>query len=269
LLDLTRILLILPAIADRASEDVDLQTEVWRLLLSVRPHCPKVFTHLLELNGQLGQLCDTPAVVSTYLELLREEQPASRHRGALRLAECVRPRQLAGWAAPAPEDVLGRLEADARAPSGMEGAWSSLGLKTKQDACQTLLALGRWDAVERSALTFAGERNGFAVAETLEVAACFPLERFPPIVPDLIAGRFGELSEDRNQRLAAQVAAIHVAHSAAAPEAFRALLGYARYQLGGVLLRLIEALADCAVGQAPRKRPSATRGEAAVPPPTP
>jgi hypothetical protein len=244
-------LLLLPAIADRATEDSDVQDVVWRMLLGLRPHCQETFNSLLNLNGQFGQLCNTPGVVAVYLEMLGADHPIVRYRGGLRLNECVRPRQLSGWEeAETVRLVFRSIEADATASSGMEGHWSSLELDLKRDSCETLLSLGDFDAFQRSILALTGEKNGFAMAQVLEIAACFPLAHLPQVVPDLIAARFGEIPEEGNQRIAAQISAIHVAHAAVSSEAFTSLLGYVRYQVPGVLIRLVDALADCALALA-------------------
>ena len=95
-------------------------------------------------------------------------------------------------------------------------------------------------------LALQGERNGFAISETLGIAACLRNDPLPAIVVRLLSSPYGEIPDDENQRISAHVSAVHVAHSACSEDAFRALLAFEPVTQTGVLLSLVEALADIA-----------------------
>jgi hypothetical protein len=233
-----------PAVADRARGNAGLQDAVWRRLLNLRDYNQALLGRLLSLNGRFGQLFDSPEVIGTYLGLLDDEHPVVRERAYHRLAECVRPRHLEGWACTPPEAVRRKLDEDAFSPSGMEGEWATINLHCKQDAWQTLLCLGAREALGRLDEVLDAEANGFAMAEVLKVASCFPIRPLPRRVPQLIAARFGSIPETGNQRILAQVTAIQLARGAASEEALVALLDYKRFHTTGVLIGLVDALAD-------------------------
>jgi hypothetical protein len=233
-----------PAVADREWAEARLQDEVWRRLLSLRDYNLALLGRLLSLNGQFGQVCDSPEVIETYVRLLDDEHPVVRARAYKRLAECVRPRQLNGWACKPPEAVWKKLYEDALGPSGMEGEWVTLNLDCKQGAWETLLCLGSHEALDRLNEALDDEANGFAIAKVLGFASCFSIRPLPKRVPELIAASFGSIPETGNERIAAQVSAIQMARGAASQEALAALLNYTRFYTRGVLISLVDALAD-------------------------
>ncbi len=80
----------------------------------------------------------------------------------------------------------------------------------------------------------------------MDIAACLRNDPLPAIVARLLSSPHAEIPDEENQRLSAHVSAIHVAHSACSEDAFRALLAFEPPTQGGVLLSLIDALADVA-----------------------
>ena len=119
-------------------------------------------------------------------------------------------------------------------------------LRRKLLAWDTLFSLGRTDLSSLMHSAIDAETNGYVIGELFEIASCMPLDSLPPCVPELIAGVFTRVADTDDQRLIAHIGAISVAGSARSEEAFGALMNFATVKQEGVLLSLIEALANCA-----------------------
>jgi hypothetical protein len=233
---------IIAMMADTLPADISLQYLAWKRLYSLRETIPQLFESILLYDTRFT-LIDSPEVVRFHLRSLGKEEPAARYLSYTRLEECVRPHQLDGWVGAAAKGTLDVLHEDACMVTGMEGIYSTRGFRQKSQAWNVLLSLGRKHrpSFDRA---LQGEGNGFAISETLEIAACLRNDPLPSIVVRLLANPFGEIPDEENQRLAAHVSAIHVAHSACSEEALQALLAFEPVTKGGVLLSLIKALAD-------------------------
>jgi hypothetical protein len=144
-------------------------------------------------------MIDSAEVVRYHLKNLGHEDPRARYLSYSRLEDCFRPRQLRGWARKVPDSTLRALENDACMVTGMEGPYSTLGLRQKAQAWSALLSLGR---VNRPSFDRAlqGERNGFAISEVLDIAACLRSDPLPSIVVRLLTKPREEIP-DRGPRL--------------------------------------------------------------------
>ena len=126
----------------------------------------------------------------------------------------------------------------------MMGSFVTQDYRRKLHAWQTLLCLGRAEALAGVRAAIAGERNGHVIAAVLDMVACFKLDPVPSRVRDLIAGEFGGIAEEDSERLSSHVGAIAVAGSSRSLSGFEALLGFNLIREGGVLISLLDALAD-------------------------
>lgn len=235
---------ITAAICEHHFDDEALQDDVWKRLTSGATD-GRIRSALI-MNGQLAGRVDSPHVLSTYLNLL-EGDPAPRGDVIYyRTEELARPRQLLGWELEPGARALEVILRDAQSASAMQSVWSTLESRRKLLAWETLFSLGRTDLSQLVVSAIGSETNGYALGQMFEIASCLAMDPLPACVPDLIAARFTHVTDKEDQRMIAHIGAIGVAHSAQSEEAFRALLNYEKVKESGVLLSLINALADCA-----------------------
>jgi hypothetical protein len=234
------------AIAELHADDANLQDIIWQRIATLQNETEGPIERVLRRNGRLAEGVDTPGVVPTYFKLLDSE--VGERYGIIydRLEALTKPRQLLGWDSGLDDRKLEIILSDACAGSGMVGNWSTRGRRQKLLAWETLLCLGRREAQKLLGRAVASETNGYVVAEIFDIGACLEIDPLPPDVPELIAARSSQVLDEESQRLIAQIGAIGVAHSARTRAAFDALLGYEAIGARGVLLSLVEALADCA-----------------------
>jgi hypothetical protein len=126
----------------------------------------------------------------------------------------------------------------------MEGRYMTQGLRRKVHAWHALFSLERRDALNGLGLAVEVERNGYAVGAVLEVAACFRVDPLTRRACEFIAGKFAGMADDEGERVSAHVGAIALAHASESRSGFEALLGFGMVREGGVLISLIDALAD-------------------------
>jgi HEAT repeat protein len=232
-----------PAIAEQFPGDAALQDQVWDRLRALESLAPDLFFQRVLGSTQVAHPCDSPGVVRYYLSAFAGK-PRARDLAYFRLEECDRPRQQLGWQEDPGQEVVGTVLEDAGAATTMTGSFMTQDLRRKLQAWETLLCLGRGEALAGVGAAIAGERNGHAIGAVLDLAACFKLDPVPPRVRDLIAGQFGDIAEDDSERVSSHVAAIAVARSSGSRSGFEALLGFNLIRQGGVLISLLDALAD-------------------------
>jgi len=232
------------AIAEANADDSALQDEVWQRLVS-----DGMLTGVrsaLIMNGELAGRIDSPQVVATYLSLLETEWEVRSDIVYYRLEDFVRPRQLDGWVRDPGDQAISVLKRGAVAGTGMEATWVTQELRRKLLAWETLLSLCRKDLSPLMHSAVDAEINGYVIGELFEIASCMALNSLPPCVPELIAGVFTRVADEDDQRLISHIGAIGVAGSARSAQAFTALMSFGAVKREGVLLSLIDALADCA-----------------------
>jgi hypothetical protein len=232
------------AIADRYPQDGLLQDGIWRRLMAA-PSAERLRSALI-MNSSFAARVDSPEVVLTYLGLINFDASVRRDVFYYRLEDLVRPRQLIGWDSDPGDRALSVLRRDACDGTAMEDNWATQELGRKLLAWETLLSLGRADLTRLIDSAVDAETNGYVVAEILNIIACMAVDPLPACVPELIAAVFTRIGAKHDQRLIAHIGAIRVAHSAQSEEAFWALTKHVSVKEEGVLLSLIEALADCA-----------------------
>ncbi|CAN5708997.1 hypothetical protein BH23PLA1_BH23PLA1_27790 [soil metagenome] len=232
------------AVAERHAQDDALQDQVWARLMALGTDGP--VGRALSMNSQLAGGVDSPEVIPTYLGLIDADPAGRRDIVYYRLEDLVRPRQLLGWDQEPGDTALAVLRDDARGGTAMESNWVTRELRRKLITWETLLSLGRTDVLSLLGPAVEVETNGFVIGEVCEIAACLAIDPLPPCVPDLIAATYTRIPDTDDQRLIAQIGAVHVAHSARSEQAFRTLVEFGMFKEGGVLISLIDALADCA-----------------------
>jgi hypothetical protein len=243
---LPQLAIAVPAAAAEASpDDSELQDRVWDRLRALEPAAPDLFFQRVLGSTQVAHPCDSPGVVRYYLSTLADDE-RTRDLAYFRLEECDRPRQLLGWGEDPGQAVVRAVLQDAAAATAMVGSYMTQDLRRKLDAWQTLLSLGRGEALAHIGGAVAGEQNGHAVGAVLDLAACFRLDPVPPRVRDLIAGEFGSIAENDSERVGSHIGAIAVARASGSSSALEALLAFNLIRKGGVLISLLDALDDTA-----------------------
>jgi hypothetical protein len=235
---------ILSAIAEHNSHDTPLQDGIWRRLMSAG--LAELAESALIMNGNLAACVDSPEVVPTYFSLVVSDSAVRRDIFYYRLEDLVRPRQILGWGHDPDEKALSLLRADAIEGTAMAANWATQELRRKLLAWETLLSLGRTDLSHLIGPAVEAETNGYVMGEIFDMAACMPVDPLPPCVPEFIAGVFTHIAAKDDQQLIAHIGAISVARSARSGEAFFALAKFENVNEQGVLISLIDALAECA-----------------------
>jgi len=227
-------------VADRFAGDPELQDSIWERFSALDKASPAL-TLMLLANTEVTHRCDTPGVVRYYLSLF-----SSKNRDILydRLQDFERPRQLLGWECPPTRETLDIILSDALSPTAMQGRFMTQDLRRKVHAWQTMFSLGRGDALENISDAIKGEANGYSVGAVIELAACFRVDPLPLLVRDFVAGDFHDIADDEGERVSAHIAAIALAHASESRAAFDALLDFNLIRQGGVLISLLNALAD-------------------------
>ena len=234
---------IIPAVADALWEDEETQDIAWERMSRIDRISPKFFRNWVYGSSRSLQRIDAAQVVLFLLNAYGEENFEQRYRIGLRIDECVHPRQMRGWELDPSAETVRALCDLACMASGMMGESSTIKHRSKIQAWSTLLSLGRPDILPSFDQGIGGENNGFVIAEVLKIAACFRNNPLPERVPALLATQYEGMQEGENQRVAAHIAAVRVAHSAGTEAAFHALLAFKPIR-EGVLISVIEAIAD-------------------------
>ena len=160
------------AVAEGRPNDVELQDRVWDRLRALEPAAPELFFQRVLGSTQVAHPCDSPGVVRYFLSTLAGDE-RTRDLAYFRLEECDRPRQLVGWLGDPGQELVRAVLEEAGAATTMMGSFMTQDLRRKLHAWQTLLSLGRGEALAQVEAAVAGEQNGHAVGAVLDLAACF------------------------------------------------------------------------------------------------
>lgn len=243
------------AIADTNPGDGARQEAAWSVIearLAEGPDDVKWNLHI----GAIAARCDSARVVPTLLNLLplsQEDPEQAAHRRyllGLRLAECVRPRQLDGWDAVDTPRALAHLRADAQADTKSDAIFQTAEMMRKETAWETLLLWGRAADPQVFTPAIAGESNLFVRARMLRQLACFRLDPLPSFILTLVRETFDQPEEGPHGELLARMAAIRVVASSATPTAFAALRRFGLTFQGEVLQDTVNALIEIAAALA-------------------
>ena len=195
------------------------------------------------LNSGLGPELNVADVIP---ELLRRAGNHSRYLPYMyyrQIRDCILPAHLAVWNSLG-EASLACAQRDATKPSGVTGQYSTVAISQKDSAWDILLCRGDRSILPPFDEALAGEPSGYVLNQFLDLASCLALPTLPPRVHSLLASDPDHESWSDQERITAQVGAIHAAHGAANGNALAALLGYRPVGEHGVLLSLVDALAE-------------------------
>lgn len=239
-------------IADRHDNDAGLQTQIWDGLVGLFEAAPGRFGQSVYLGAHAGPRCDTPKVIISLLGFLqrnRGDSDGERYRRYLlylRALECIRPRQLRGLRNQSNQETREVVWRDVAQQTDETARWGTMQSYLRSEAWHVLLTTGDHHILVPDDLSemLAPESNAPWIGAVLNDVAGFQLDALPPIITTWITQdrelRRGEPAQDVSYR----VAAIRVAHSAATPAAFAALVRCGLTFEGFAMQETASALAD-------------------------
>ena len=244
---------VLADVADARPEDPELQDKVWKDLESLFRAHPDTFDPALYLGSDVVPRCNSPLATGYLLSRIGEDEEGKgshrRYLLYLRLAECVRPRQLDGWRLSGEGQVLATLRNDATENSGSDSRDLSGGGELKEAAFDLLLRLGdNWIV---SAAGFeacvAHEMNRYLRGELSGRLARFRLDPLPATVLDWVTEPHNDDPQQGDIEIHWRSSAIEVVGSVPSRYAFDALRSFGFRYGGDVLWASVDALSEQAV----------------------
>jgi hypothetical protein len=236
---------ILSKIPERNPDDRTLQDRVWQ---SIRAHPMEALS-----SPEIGGSCDTQATVLDHAKWTIDSatpnlRPEMRDIQYQRLADLVRPRQLAGWNDIPYQQFLPILRRDACEDTRLTGQYVTTAVRRKVDAFETALGLGGEEPLKWLDDSVGRESNRHVQEMVLKAAAAFQIEPLPECVVTLVRNEFNATSDQAGE-LVARAAATRLAQSAGTREAFDLLLQSGLTFNGSVLLTTAAALADVSIAR--------------------
>jgi hypothetical protein len=247
---------VLTDIADDSEEDTELQDRIWQQISDLFKAHSDAFSFDLYLGNDVAPQCDSAKVVPTILKWMTKQAQTAERSAHLRyllscrLEQCVRPRQLKGWAVADEPNAVALLRQDACQDTQAKGHFKSEPMRLKENAWNTLLRLGYEEVLTWFEEGVANETNPFTRKTVSEFLACFRLDPLPPTVLEWVKEPYDVRPNDPSGELASRTAAIQIARSAASCEAFEALCNFGLTYDGKVLQQSIDALAEVAIARA-------------------
>lgn len=250
------LLRVLSAIADRWDADDALQDRIGQVFVEVLGTYKDRFARELYLGSDVLPRCNSAEVVRWLLQQLTmvvgDDERAANNRWHLylRLADCIRPRQVEGWSGSAEHfpKALDLVRGDACQNSKMSGRSRTFEYIVKEEAWETAFRFGSDQILSWYDLAAdpRHEQNALARRHITSRLACFRFQHLPPLVHSWITEEFDATGHDDDGELVARLAAIRLAQSAATAAAFDALLECGVTMDGKVPLATVEALGDVA-----------------------
>ncbi|HEY4036994.1 MAG TPA: HEAT repeat domain-containing protein [Ktedonobacteraceae bacterium] len=252
---------VLIDIADAHDTDSVVQKDIWRIIATLYESDPSHYEFDIYLSD-ITSLCNDPHVpldLIRWLEKHSEDSEKERDRRRLlylRLAECVRPHQLAEWSFN-PSKALTIIRHDACRNSQSTGRWSTQESYTKQRAWDILLFLGDSSVLSSTQFKQAvvEEASGYLRGEVMELLACFHWRRLPEKAVTWITERVDLHQETASQELSFRRGAEHLARSSGTRQAFDALLAFGMTFDGEALRETADALASVSLTLAKKGEP--------------
>jgi hypothetical protein len=240
-------------VADALPDDVQLQDRVWKIVSDLCDRYPDIFESHIRLHSDFVPKCNNTSVVSDMLKRLdglSEKSDRSAHGRYLlylRLAACVRPRQLLGWANASGVVALDLLRRDACQDSSMPGSLLTPAGHRKDAAWTTLLCLGYPGVVNWFEESVSKETNPYMRQKISQLLACLRFDPLPPIIHKLVTEPYDYRANTPSGEFAMRLGAIQVARSSASQEAFHALSVFGLTHDGQALQDSADALAEIAL----------------------
>ena len=241
---LTVLSVLAPIAADRAAA-----AELWHRLASLDDADRRESIAEAMNLGVIVQF-DTPEVVRHLLARLPDRDGPPKWRGYIRLEECRSPAQLGGWDG-VESELLDAVRNDAVRDLTHGGQFETAEFREKQSAWRVLLCAGKPEALPSIGEAIQTSAGGYFKQELLELASCLP-GGLPAGVPEILAGSADQFGWEADEFIVTQIGAVRAAHGAMTAEAFEALVDYRPQR--GILVAVVDALADIAVGAEPGSR---------------
>lgn len=252
-LERSQALYILTDMADALPEDGQLQDRIWKMISGLFEDHPDIFEKNIYFSGGFVPKCNSVGVVSNMLKWLGNEGGESdrAHHGRyllyLRLAACVRPRQLFGWSSVNDTVALDLLRQDAGQDSRGEGLVMTSSGYRKEAAWATLLRLGHPGVLNWFEEAIATETHPYIRQKISNLLACLRFDPLPPIVNTLVTEPYDNQVNNIPGEFSARLGAIQIARSSASQEAFQALSAFGLTEGGQALQESADALIEVAL----------------------
>jgi hypothetical protein len=234
-------------------DDPGLQDRTWQQLADLAKERPDEYAHEFYL-GRTVPYCNSALVVPTMLEWLggeawgRGDSAWGRYLIGVRLEECVRPRQLAGWKRVEAAPAFDLLKHDAGQNTGSDGFWTTQEDMVKTKAWETMLRAGNTDALNWFDEAVLPEESRFMQQKVTEWFALFRFESLPEIIIQWITEDYDRASAGQDSReFMRRMAATRMARSSASRGAFAALLDFGLTSEGKCMVQSSDALAEVAL----------------------
>lgn len=197
---------------------------IWDLLDGLARRYPETYVLILRMGSGIAGKCDSSHVIPSLLKFLGLDT-AGRHRELLyrRLADSIRPRQLAGWEQAIEPHIREIIQTDACQDSKTQGNWRTVDMDVKLFAWDTALCLDIGDLPGWVEPTLTAESNPEVAAYVMYRIGCLKLSELPQQVQNWLTEPFDKRTHSQEE-WSRRIAAIRVAHSSPSDSGFAALL---------------------------------------------
>jgi len=225
-------------VAERSPENYELQEEIWKVFSS--------HWRTIQMTPRYASSCDVAGTIAFHISRLSEgDDSRDREFGAYilltRLAELIKPNQLAAWSGPISEDFVAELRRFATLDTKIEGLFATTTLQLKQEAWETALVAGVERVDQWIDAAVLDETNAGAVHSVSEIAACIR----PSELSDRLLDALRQESDERDWMR--HLGMTDLARSCSDRRSFDALMNFGLTKDGKVLLSTVHAITDCAL----------------------
>jgi hypothetical protein len=239
---------ILVDITDAHSENLVLQDAIWGTLEGLFDKLPQLDVALF-LGSDVVPRCNSPYGVQYLVSRMdpvgtRSNGSRQRELACIRLAECVRPRQVEGWALGAQPAVRDRLYGDVQLDTDYGGRDQTEDGSIKQASWATLLLLG--DRSLPSAETFeaciARETSPYIRGHLCDDLSCFRIEPLPSTAERWVTEDHNMSYLDAGASLSWRLGTSAIVAAVPSRASFATLLNFGFRYDGHVMQRLVDLL---------------------------
>jgi hypothetical protein len=243
---------VLADVADEHVDDPELQDRIWPSLQKLLVDQSDALDSALYLGNDVVPRVNAPGVIDFLIASFDQDETNERAAAnrryllALRLTDCVRPRQLARWSELRYDEIRDVLRVQVCKDTADEGRSLTEEGTHKETAWGILLRLGDPYILTSDAFTHcvAGESNPYLRAHACESLACFRLDPLPPTLIAWVMDPHNQARIASDNELPWRSAAIEIVGNAPSRRSFDALRGFGFRIEDQVLQRSVDAISD-------------------------
>lgn len=217
---------------------------IWDLLDGLAVRHPEIYVPILRMGSGIVGKCDSSHVIPSLLKFL-DLDTSGRHRELVyrRLADSIRPRQLAGWEQAIEPHIREIIQTDVYQDSKTQGNWRTVDMDVKLFAWDTALCLNIDDLPHWVEPTLTTESNPDVAGYVMYRIAYLQLSELPQVIQNCLTEPFDKWTHTQEE-WSRRIAAIRIAHSSPSDSAFAALLHCGLHIDESALQHTADALAD-------------------------